>query len=289
MPTYLKGIDRPRLAVLGSGSPFGSTRGETPERHPGHAVFCGVPSPMLTIDARHNIREVIGRLNDMQRRQVPFATALALTRTAQEVRKAEIEEMKQVFDRPTPFTLNSLYLKAATKANLTARMWVKDISGRTEHYLMPEIYGGARRLKGFERLLMSKGLLPTGWMAVPGAGAKLDAYGNISGGQIVQILSAIKALGEQGYAANRTARSKHRRKNLPELFVGRPGGGKLPNGVWQRFRFAHGSAIKPILIFVRGPRYAKRFDFFGVGSRVAERVFRGIFEQALREALSTAH
>jgi hypothetical protein len=242
---------------------------------------------MLTIDVRHNIKDVIGRLNDLQRRHVPFATALALTRTAQEVRKAEVQEMKRVFDRPTPFTLNSLYLKPATKADLTAKIWVKEIFSRKDHYLRPEIFGGARRLKGFERLLMRKGLLPTGWMAVPGAGAKLDAYGNISGAQMVQILSALKALGEQGYAANRTKDSaKRRRGKQAELFVGRPGGGRLPNGVWQRFRFAHGSAIKPILIFIRGPRYTERFDFFGVGNRTAARVFSGLFEQALREALT---
>jgi hypothetical protein len=241
----------------------------------------------MNISLEHNIAGVIARLNDIERRHVPFATALALTRTAQEVRKAEVEEMKRVFDRPTPFTLNSLYLKAATKADLTAKIWLKDISGRAEHYLIPEIFGGARRLKGFERLLMRKGLLPPGWMAVPGAAAKLDAYGNISGGQMIQILSALKALGEQGYAANRTkASAKRRRGKQAELFVGRPGGGRLPNGVWQRFRFAHGSAIKPILIFIRGPRYQQRFDFFGVGKRVTAVIFPGIFDQALREALA---
>jgi hypothetical protein len=250
---------------------------------------------MLTINVKHNVSDAITRLDDLQK-HVPFATALALTRTAQEVRKAEIEEMKRVFDRPTPFTLRSLYLKPATKADLTAVVWLKDDlnapsgrTGRTQHYLFSQIYGGARRLKGFERLLMRKGLLPTGWMAVPGAGAKLDAYGNISGGQMVQILSALKALGEQGYAANRTAASaKRRRGKLRELFVGRPGGGRLPMGVWERFGFAHGSAVKPILIFVRGPRYAKRYDFFGVGNRTAARVFPVQFERALSEALGSA-
>jgi hypothetical protein len=79
----------------------------------------------VKFDVRDNFPQV-KRLLDAQQRQMPFAVALALTRTAQDVKRAEQAEMRGVFDRPTPFTLNSLFTKPATKQSLEARVWVKD-------------------------------------------------------------------------------------------------------------------------------------------------------------------
>jgi hypothetical protein len=44
-------------------------------------------------------------------------------------------------------------------------------------------------------------------------------------------------------------------------FVGQPGGGKEPLGVWARYHFAHGYAIRPVLLFVSMPHYQQRFPF----------------------------
>ena len=69
-------------------------------------------------------------LSDIERRQLPFATSLALTRTALMVKAAEVEEMKRVFDAPTRFTLNSLFVRPAKKSRLEAVVWVKDYDQR---------------------------------------------------------------------------------------------------------------------------------------------------------------
>ena len=243
------------------------------------------------VNVRSNVAAVVARFRDNPR-QMRYATAVALTHTAQDVKVAQVAEMERVFDRPTRFTLNSVFMRPATKANLVAIVWLKDFAGKgtpAEKYLAAQIEGGPRKLKGFERLLLRSGLLPTGYSAVPGSAAKLDSYGNMSAGQIVQILSALKAFGEQGFAANRTDASKKRRgKKLPMFFVGRPGGGRLPRGVWQRFTFAHGSAIKPVLIFVRGPRYRPIYRFHEVSARTVTAVFPGHMERAAVEAMATA-
>ena len=235
---------------------------------------------MLTINVKHNIDAVVSRLNDLQRRHVPFATALALTRTAQEVRKAEVEEMKRVFDRPTPFTLRSLYLKPATKADLTARVWFKDLN-RPEHYLVPQIRGGERLPKRFEEHLRRAGILPKDPVAVPGGGARLNKYGNMTAGQITQILSVLGASPDSQQWA--TARSRKRNRKPRAFFVGRPGGGRLPLGVWER----RGMKLLPILIFVKRPHYAQRFLFYDIGKRVALREFPKQFNLALAQALSS--
>ena len=58
----------------------------------------------ISIDVRADIKGAVKYLNRVQRKQVPFATALALTRTAQDVAKAETAQISKKLDRPTPFT-----------------------------------------------------------------------------------------------------------------------------------------------------------------------------------------
>lgn len=236
---------------------------------------------MIGLDVRSNIAEVLRRV-DERKKSIPVATANALNSTAFKVKDMNVVEMKRVFDRPTRFTLNSLYVYRATVANLTARVFLKE-NNPGKHYLRPEIFGGRRLPKPFEEALRTKGFLPAGMFAVPGSAAQLDAFGNMSRGQIVKILSALGAAERTaGYSANRTQRSiRRRRKQLGQYFVGKPGG-RLPLGVWQSFRFASGSAVKPILIFVSEPHYKQRYNFAGVSASTASKAFPYFFEQELR-------
>lgn len=251
----------------------------------------------MKINIMSNIKEVIKNLDEIAKKQIPFACSLALNRTGQKVKDTLVKDMKTSFDRPTPFTLNALQHTVSTKRNLTTKIWLKTpvrLSQR-QHYLEPHIFGVNREHKTFERALLRKGILPAGMKVIPGSGAKLDAYGNMSRGQIVKILSYFKAFGEQGYKANITERKRRslakgtKRRIGHAYFVGRPGKGKLPLGIYQRFHFARGTAIKPILIFVSASmRYKKRWDFFGIGQRVVEKNFKNEFIQTLNEAIKTA-
>lgn len=253
---------------------------------------------MFRIDIRDNLKETSAWLDDVQREQMPFATALALTRTAALVKEAELREIDDVFDRPTPYTRNSLFTKPATKRDLNAYVWLKDDRAGSgtpaTQYLSPNIAGGLRTLKRFETMLRGRGLLPDGYYAVPGSAATFDAFGNMSRGQIIQILSYFKTFNVAGYSANITDKRKGklargtRSKVGYVYFVGRPGDGKLPLGIWQRFNLGHGTAIKPVILFVRSARYDAIFDFAFVAERVVEREFPRQFEAALRQALATA-
>jgi hypothetical protein len=234
---------------------------------------------MIEVSVKHTLDKLSARLGNLvQERKV--AVAIALTATAQDVREAEYEEMKRVFDRPTRFTLSSLFLKRATAADLRAVVWLREQWPNPRvHYLSPQIHGGQRPLKRFEHLLQAKGLLPAGMAAVPGRGARFDANGNMSRGQLIQVLSSLQAMGEHGYAANRTnsARSRRSAKRAGQYFVGRPGGGRLPLGVWHK----RGEQLLPVLIFVPVPKYSKRFDFYGVANKVVARNFHGNLIAAL--------
>lgn len=243
---------------------------------------------MVSISMKSNIDEAVRSIR-IDREKIPLATAKALTFTAERVRDAERDDMSRTFDRPTPFTLNSLLLKAATPRSLESRVWFRDLGasrksgGTATHYIEPEVYGGARPLKRFEKYLQSAGLLPAGMFAVPGEGARLDSFGNISRGQLVQVLSALRALPERGYLANRTKRSAKRKgARLINYFVGRPHPG-MPMGVWQRT--ARG--IKPVLVFVKAPNYTVRFRFFDIARRETDRHFNTILARELNRASGT--
>lgn len=233
-------------------------------------------------------------------RQIDFAGIVALTRTAVEIKAAEQEEMRGVFDRPTPFTLNAIYVRGATKSNPEAAVGIKDdatvlarASITPNRTLSAEIEGGGRHLKRFERLMQLSGFMPTGWYAVPGQFAKLDAYGNISRGQLIQILSQLRVNPTAGFdrdiAIGRDKASQAKRRRAfaragGQFFSLPTGRGKLPPGIYQRRSSALGHAApRPVIVFVRSVSYRRRFDFHGVAARTAETFHQAKLDEALAQ------
>jgi len=137
-------------------------------------------------------RELTTALDRLTQRQLPFAIAVALTRTGQVIKNAEISEMRRVFDRPTPFTLNSLMLRPATKQRQYAEVWFKDFAPKgtpAAKYLLPQVRGGSRSNKRFEGALRHGGVLGRDEYAIPARGAPKDSYGNVRRGLYQRILS----------------------------------------------------------------------------------------------------
>jgi hypothetical protein len=242
----------------------------------------------MEISVKHNIDQARRELDIVRREQIPFATARALTLTAKEdVKPAIVKEMKRVFDRPTPWTLNSLYVSSATKSRLMAQVYVKDEGESQSHqYLRPEIAGGPRRFKRLEALLYVKGILKKNEFVVPGVGARLDVFGNMSRGQVSQIISALKIALDPNQNRSDSKRSQSNARNA-QYFVPRTGS-RLPRAVYQRFGFAIGSAIKPVLVFVKQPKYRPRLDYYGIGERTARKWFPIRFDESMQVALATA-
>jgi hypothetical protein len=238
--------------------------------------------------------ESLQRDLDRAGKQLPFALALALTRTAQ-VGQHEIKsEMRRVFNRPTPYTLRSVYLKPATKRKLESDVWLKDDAYKglpATKYLGPQVFGGERNHKRFEQLMRAKGYLPPGLFVVPAEGAKLDAYGNLSRGQLQRILAQLQASFDPLQRETPTSRKRQsRRKTRGGRYVlGGVGRAKhLKPGVWERITTGFGSAIRPVLLFVRRPRYQQRLEFFGVLERVGRDQLPYQLSQAVDLALRTA-
>jgi hypothetical protein len=236
---------------------------------------------MLTIrnTTGTNAQVIANSIREIPARLVPYAASTALTRTAQIAAKTDLPNaMRAVFDNPTPFTLNSLFVKPATKENLSARVMVKDSASRgvvPEKFLFPEVAGGGRNEKGFEKALRYGGWLKGSERAIPADDMPRDAYGNVSGPTIRSILATLEK--------PRGGASKGRRKGRygAGIFAGQIG---KTRGIWQRDGSGKGRTIKPLFIFTsKQPLYRKRLDFEAVVLQCSNANFKTEFNRAFEE------
>lgn len=238
--------------------------------------------------------ELFANFREFSERRAAAAIATALTRTALDVKRGLLQQLPKVFDRPTPYTLNSLYTRPATAQRLQASVYFKDDAAASNQgtpatkYLMPEVTGGQRRTKRFEVALQAAGALPKGWFTVPGAGANIDRYGNLTAGQIIQILSQLRITMLSGFTRNmsfdaRKAIAAQRRAG-GRFFVVPPGVKTLAPGIYMRELI--GRNITPVVIFVRQANYKARFDFDGISSQIAAERLPVQAEQAAKEQLA---
>lgn len=219
---------------------------------------------MLAVKAAGSAAEMIRHARDVHGRLVPYAAATALTRTASIAQRRDVpDEMRRVFHSPTPYTLGALFLVPASKSNLVARVNVKNAATagiQPEKFLAPEVEGGSRGEKRFERALRYAGILLAGERALPGDGLQLDANGNVSGARVRSILAGLKV---------REGRGRR------QIFAAEIKGTR---GIWQR----DGRGLKPLFIFTRaGLQYRQRLDFEAVVKRTADDNLQPEFNRAL--------
>ena len=230
----------------------------------------------MQIKVDHNIGQVSAWLGGVEK-QVRYATAVALTRTATQIKAALPAELDRVFDRPTPFTKRGIYLRAARRDSLTAEVGFMD---RQASYLRLQLTGGVRR--------------PTArGIKLPG-NIELNAFGNIPRGLTDKLKAAAKD-GTLGTAVMRRlgVAAKDRRKGAApiQLFYGKPAGSrwdKAPVGIYRRVPGRPGKLI-PVIVFEDTPaRYTKRLDLERFAAPIVQREFQAQFDRALREALESA-
>lgn len=213
--------------------------------------------------------------------QIAFALALALTRTAQEVKAAEVDHMRAALDRPKPFTLNSLWVDRATKTNLVARVedrFFAKSGTPASKYLRPLIEGGPRGPKRFEKALTAVGI--TGF-AVPARNMPLDAYGNVSGATISAMLSGVRASRDATQNVTPASAGRRKRSGRALWFVVRKNG--TPVAIGRR----RGGSTEIVFRLVRQPSYAPRLTIEIVARATTDRVLAGHFQAALAQALGT--
>jgi len=127
----------------------------------------------VQISFESNLREWTAAMTAFERQQLPFATALALTDTARNDVKPDIErQIDRVFERPIEFTRRGVGYRPANKSTLVSTVFIKDVQAG---YLEIEEYGGVRTPK--RRALV-----------IP-AGQKVNSYGNLPRGTVKRLLA----------------------------------------------------------------------------------------------------
>ena len=234
------------------------------------------------------------------------AMAKALNDSAFEGRKVLQEQMRSTFKGGvTPYLRNSIYVTQASADKLQAVIEPRYMGGKgvdPKNILMASIYGGVRKRKRSEVALSRAGILPSGYVTVPGSACPLDAYGNIKGSYLVRLISYFQAFGEQGYRANSTTKTRKKLRNQQvvngfkttlgvRFFVayGSLRGGKtghLHPGIWSAAG-THDVKVQPILMFVKQPTYKRRLDFFGKPVKAALDKFNPRFRYHMRTIIES--
>lgn len=237
---------------------------------------------MLDIDVKADIKNTRRFMRGFEK-QIPFATAKALTSTGQIVKEAERKEIKRVFDRPVRRTQSAVYLKRATKSRLSALVWIVDDAYKGTapiKYLRHHIYGGNRNRTRFEMALERRGFLGSNEYVVASKYAKRNAYGNVTAGTYTRVLSQLSASPDPMQNRTDSARSRRSRR-AAAYFYKRTGQAR---GIWER----RGKTVKPLFVFVSRPTYSKRLDFFGIANKKTKQHFKTEFRKAATHAVATA-
>ena len=222
---------------------------------------------MITV--RADVDKLSRSLKAFAQKQLPFATAQALTATARIVADAQKKNMVKVLDRPAPFTLSSIRVTPATKGSLKASVFMMD---RAARYMEPFLNGGLHTLNS--RAVLAPKNVP------------LNSFGNIPAGLLARLKSRpdifigavtfhdgqkISGVWQMPPAATATMR-KENGKRISRAAL--PGGHR--KGWKLLIRFSDPIPVK------------QRLDWFGVAERTARASFTVELNAALGRALATA-
>lgn len=247
----------------------------------------------ITVDTT-DLKALQRHFTTLSSKNIRYSVANAMTASAKSAQAALRAQMdSKIKGGAVPFTRNSTYVRFARPTDLTAEVGFKQYATKgtaAGRYLQYASRGGQRVAKSSERQLRSAGLIGPNQFIVPTdvRPLKLNKYGNLTGGTYTQVLSRLKALGEQGYSANtsNSKRSQGKRRQR-DYFIGRPGG--LPLGIYARLgkRPKNGGLPQGFhtVFYVTGqPNYQPTFPI----KKILESTFNNNYERHLRDSLREA-
>jgi hypothetical protein len=212
----------------------------------------------MQISIKADIKKLTRGLNDIQKKQIPFATSRALNDVARQAASKTLRERAdKVFEGgATSFTKSGFRYEKSNKKNLTAKVFIDP--ARAE-YMKFQIAGGTRFPKN--RALM-----------IPTTHTRLNKFGNITRGTFNKLIND---------------RSKY--------FSGIPKGmqGAANEGIWERYgrqtKARTGQKIRMVAKYRKRGQYQPKFPYadtvagvvFGRKDGVAER-FNIRLQAALR-------
>lgn len=220
-----------------------------------------------TINIKHDMDVAARWARAMAADQVPFATAVALTRVAADAATELARELPKYLDKPTPFTMRAFSISRADKRTLTSAVFAKDAQAK---YLQWQVFGGNRAPSRVAQKL------PTA--------IKLNDFGNIPRGEIARLVKLAQA-------GKRLTKASGRRlavSSKVDLFYGDPGNG-TPPGIFKRVVQGDQHRLIPLVLFTKQPaHYQQRLPMRAIVERVVRDRFPAHFRAALDQAVRSA-
>lgn len=214
--------------------------------------------------------EQLGKWANGLGKDLDRALLVALNRTAYEIRDAQKVSMQQVFDKPTPYALRGVYvIKAKPGSNPVAEVGVPDNTTQgtpQNRFLAPEVYGGARGMKGHERKL--------GMFTAPSRMAPRDRYGNVPGSFYVRVLSQLGLRSDPMQNATNSRRSK-RKRAAQSFFIA---------GNVLLSRRGDGPAQPMLFLLKAAPSYQPRLPFAETSQKTFDAEFQTRLLKEIRKA-----
>lgn len=219
----------------------------------------------VTLDIASNLDLAAKAVGDLAARQIPFAVASALTRTAASLARDELpNQMRTRLSQggpPTPFTTRAFQYQRAEKNSLVAVVYSAPKQGI---YLRQLAEGRRRGRKPFELKLDAVTDLDATQL-VPTRKARRTAAGNVSRAVIDQAI-----------------------KDKTKYFAGTPRGGGRGQGVYQRLGKGKNRKLRAIFVAAQVKAYARLLPLTEIAEQHVAKVFQGELNKAVAMAMATA-
>jgi len=217
-----------------------------------------------------NLPEVRRMLGELAATQLPFAMSVIINRTMFKLREVSAEQIKTVFDRPTPAIQKSTRVQKTTKTNFNGKLFLDE--RRTNVFRVHE--SGLQRYQvNFEKKLG----LPDDWFAVPTKNMTLNQYGNQDPATKRKILQA-KSAGNRG------------RREFLFISPSQSGfdnwSGRLSPGIYETKRGSN--ELVKLYHYIKKVEYKPILQWEQLMNQKAENILPGIAKDSVEMAIRTA-
>lgn len=260
------------------------------------------------IEIEFKPEEIIGKITELQRVQIPNAATIALNKAVFEASQELKKQAQSIFNNPVPFTINSFLYKKPEQRDgfIEAKIFIRDQAQKgnaPSNYLAPQIFGGKHYPTRFQGALLNTIVQnATGRNVQVGQRGKImipnlrspktrkNTYGNMTPGQYTQILSALRGnvssadiygVRQRGEApVNDQSLSSYiylDEESIYEPYFRRRLTNSPKPGIYFVDRRYNGNRYYRVMTESGLPNYSGKFPFFDIARTTAEATFTRTF------------
>lgn len=240
----------------------------------------------IAFQFKSNCKEVNAKMSELVARQMPFAISKALNATAKTMVAKNKSDMSRIFDRPVSYTLNAFHYVPARKHSNKVEIRRKQTARQhSKHWLEVQNEGGPRPQTAFEKMIKARvGYAGFNHITPVPKNARMNANGNMTPGQYVEILSALQASRDTSQHAKRAGQTAKMAKRGRSYYATGRGSNMRP-GIYETL--ASGKTRK-VMNFIQSANYRPKLRFEERMQLYGSNNYEKNLRTSLRQAMATA-